>query len=132
MGFLFWLNDHFLSIYAGLFGAIFASFACVVAERVPKGVSINGRSQCVCGRTLKARENIPILGWLLSGGKARCCGARIPAHYFGAEVAGFIGWLSLVELLGGYLGFAISAIVTAIVTYYFTSKNTKALKRASS
>ena len=72
-------------IAAGL-AAIFASFACVVFERVPKGKSLNGRSFCICGAVIKPWYNIPIFGWLIQGGKAKCCGARIPIGYFLAEV----------------------------------------------
>lgn len=71
-----------------MMGASIASFLSVVVERVPQGKSIGGRSHCVCGRQLKATENIPIFGWLKSFGKAKCCGSRIPAWYFWAEVGG--------------------------------------------
>lgn len=116
MEFLFWLDEYLVAIFAALFGMVFASFCCVVVERVPKGLSINGRSECVCGRELKASENIPILGWLLSGGKAKCCGAKIPAHYFFAEVAGAVSWAALVIFLGPLWGFISAGILTAIVT----------------
>jgi leader peptidase (prepilin peptidase)/N-methyltransferase len=69
----------------------------VVAERVPAGVSINGRSRCACGRQLKARENIPVLGWLAARGVARCCGARLPRRLLGWEV-GYAAWGALVAL----------------------------------
>lgn len=91
------------AILGALAGGILASFSMVVFERIPKGVSINGRSRCSCGRPLKARENLPLLGWLLSGGKAACCGARIPVRLLLAEVVAVlvgaaIGWLGAQEL----------------------------------
>lgn len=75
-------------VVGGVFGAIFASFSMVVVERVPRRESLNGRSKCVCGRQLRAWENIPILGWLRTGGRARCCSAVIPARLVVAECAG--------------------------------------------
>jgi prepilin signal peptidase PulO-like enzyme (type II secretory pathway) len=82
------LPTWYLIVVGGLFGAILASFTMVVVERVPRGESVNGRSRCVCGRQLRAWENVPILGWLISGGQARCCGTRIPARLLYAECAG--------------------------------------------
>ena len=68
-------------------GASIGSFLGVVLERVPKGESIGGRSHCVCGRQLTWWENIPIVSWLALRGRARCCGARVPAWYLAIEVA---------------------------------------------
>lgn len=84
-----WLS---VSVAAGL-GAILASFFTVVGERGVRRESLHGRSHCVCGRRLHAWENIPVVGYLAAGGRARCCGAPIPTHYFVAEAlsAGFVG-----------------------------------------
>jgi leader peptidase (prepilin peptidase)/N-methyltransferase len=72
-----------------LFGAMAGSFATAVAHRVPRGMSIAGpRSQCpACGAEIGARDNVPLLSWLLLHGRARCCGARISALYPLTELA---------------------------------------------
>lgn len=62
-------------------GASIASFLGVVIERVPKGELITGRSHCACGRQLKWYENVPVIGYLRTGGKAKCCGAKLPVWY---------------------------------------------------
>jgi leader peptidase (prepilin peptidase) / N-methyltransferase len=69
--------------FAFLGGLIVGSFITVVAHRVPRGESIVGpRSRCPeCGATITARDNIPVLSWLLLRGRARCCGAPISARY---------------------------------------------------
>lgn len=69
------------------FGASIGSFLAVVFERVPKGEPITGRSHCACGRQLKATENIPVIGWIKTGGRAKCCGAKLPARYLVFEIA---------------------------------------------
>lgn len=76
----------FMFLTVAALGGSIASFLGVVAERTPRGESLNGRSHCACGRQLKATENIPVLGWLMSGGKAKCCGAEIPKTYFVTEL----------------------------------------------
>lgn len=81
----------------GFLSASLASFLGVVAERSIDDSSVNGRSHCACGRNLKWYENVPVIGWLRAGGKAKCCGARIPAFLFVTELIAFIcggitGW----------------------------------------
>jgi len=80
------------TILGGVLGALTASFLCVCSERIPKGASIGGRSMCVCGRQLRWRENVPILGWLLCKGTARCCQAKIPVRYVLAEAFLAVVW----------------------------------------
>ena len=81
-------------------GMITGSFLGVVAHRVPQGRSIVGpRSECpACGATIAAYDNVPVISWLLLGGRCRSCDARIPARY------------PLIELAVG-IAFAATAIV---------------------
>ena len=74
------------AVLAGGLGASIGSFAAVAVERMPNGESLRGRSHCVCGAPIKARDNLPIVGWLLRRGRARCCGARIPGWYVVVEI----------------------------------------------
>jgi leader peptidase (prepilin peptidase) / N-methyltransferase len=64
-------------------GLVVGSFLTVVAHRLPRRESLVGpRSRCPdCGATVRARDNVPVLSWLLLGGRCRDCGARIPARY---------------------------------------------------
>lgn len=70
-------------------GLVFGSFLTVVAHRVPRGESVvGGRSHCpACGAQIAAYDNVPLLSWLLLRGRARCCGAPIPARYPLTELA---------------------------------------------
>lgn len=102
------------AVYAGVFGAVIASFLCVVAERVPRGESIGGRSHCVCGRQLRGTENVPVVGWVLARGKARCCGAQIPARYVLAEVGLAAAWAAGVAAFGlSWAAVAVAAVSAA-------------------
>lgn len=66
-----------------LVGAALGSFATVLEARIPEGESIiRPPSKCPnCGRGLTWRENIPILGWLLLGGKCKGCAQPISRKY---------------------------------------------------
>lgn len=74
---------------AAALGLIFGSFATVAAHRIPKRESIvTGRSRCpVCGNTITALQNIPVVSYLVQGGRCRNCGTHISARYPLQEVA---------------------------------------------
>jgi leader peptidase (prepilin peptidase) / N-methyltransferase len=64
-------------------GAIIGSFVSVVAHRLPRGEQfVAGRSRCpACGAEISARDNVPIVSWLLLRGQCRACGAAISKRY---------------------------------------------------
>ena len=72
-----------LAIIGALFGLIVGSFLNVVAYRVPRGLSVvRPRSACPgCGEQIRGRDNIPVISWLLLGGKCRDCREPISARY---------------------------------------------------
>lgn len=75
--------------FAGLLGLIFGSFFNVVVYRLPRHESlVNPGSHCTsCGTPVKPYDNVPVLGWLLLGGKCRSCRERISARYPIVEAA---------------------------------------------
>jgi leader peptidase (prepilin peptidase)/N-methyltransferase len=77
-----------VAIIAFLAGLAVGSFATAVAYRLPRGMPFGlERSQCPhCGAQIRARDNIPVVSWLLLRGKARCCGAPISPRYPLTEV----------------------------------------------
>lgn len=85
-------------------GLVFGSFLNVVIHRLPRGENLAfPASHCTsCGEPIRIVDNVPVLGWLLLRGRARCCGAPISPRY------------PLVELLGGLLGGAL--IQVAVLT----------------
>ena len=78
-----------LAPVAAVFGLAIGSFMTVVAARVPAGESVVApRSRCPrCGATIRTRDNIPVLSWLLLRGRCRDCRERIPARYPILEVS---------------------------------------------
>ena len=83
------------AIFAFVFGAVFASFAGVVAYRAPKGLSIvKPDSYCPsCKRPIKHSDNIPILSWLILGGKCRFCKSKIGVFSLLMEIFGGLGFM---------------------------------------
>lgn len=78
-----------------VFGAVFASFAGVVAYRCPKGLSIvKPDSYCPnCKKPIKAIDNIPILSWIILGGKCRYCKSKIGVFSLLIEIFGGVGFM---------------------------------------
>jgi leader peptidase (prepilin peptidase) / N-methyltransferase len=71
-----------------LLGLAVGSFLNVVVWRVPRGESVvHPPSACPgCGRRIRARDNVPVLSWLLLRGRCRDCGTRIAVRYPLVEV----------------------------------------------
>jgi leader peptidase (prepilin peptidase)/N-methyltransferase len=71
------------SIFAFLFGAAIGSFLNVLIYRLPLGKSIvqPGSSCPNCNKPIRWFENIPIISYLLLGGKCSGCGKTISIHY---------------------------------------------------
>jgi leader peptidase (prepilin peptidase)/N-methyltransferase len=67
--------DLVTALWLGLVGACVGSFLNVVAYRMPRGMSVVWKpSHCPrCGHAIRARDNVPVLGWLLLGGRCRDC-----------------------------------------------------------
>ena len=59
------------------------SFLNVVAYRLPRGESlVSPASHCPsCGTSVKAYDNVPVLGWLMLRGRCRSCHQAISARY---------------------------------------------------
>ena len=75
-------------VFSFLFGSVVGSFLNVVIHRVPREASIVfPNSACPkCGVAIRAYDNIPILSWLILGGKCRGCKAPISARYPAVEL----------------------------------------------
>jgi len=102
------------AIIAGLFGAVVGSFLNVCIVRLPSDQSVvSPRSRCPkCDRPIEWRDNIPIVSWLLLGGKCRGCREPISMLYPLVELAVTLLWagmawhygLSLEALSGALFG----------------------------
>jgi leader peptidase (prepilin peptidase)/N-methyltransferase len=66
-----------------LFGSMVGSFLNVCIHRIPRDSSIIlPPSRCPsCNAPIKARDNIPIISFILLGGRCRRCGTRISPRY---------------------------------------------------
>jgi leader peptidase (prepilin peptidase)/N-methyltransferase len=69
-------------------GCCVGSFLNVCVYRVPRSLSLfRPRSRCPgCLTAIRARDNLPVLGWLLLRGRCRHCGGAISPRYAAIEL----------------------------------------------
>jgi leader peptidase (prepilin peptidase)/N-methyltransferase len=72
-----------LAIVAGVFGLAIGSFLNVVIWRLPRHESLaHPASACPnCHHAIRARDNVPVVSWLILRGKCRDCGQPISKRY---------------------------------------------------
>jgi leader peptidase (prepilin peptidase)/N-methyltransferase len=83
-------------------GLILGSFANVVIHRLPLGQSVvRPRSRCPrCETEIRALDNLPVLSYLLLGGRCRSCRAFISPRYPAVEALNGLLYLVIALLLG--------------------------------
>ena len=86
-------------------GAVFGSFVNVVAYRLPRRISLSfPGSRCpACGHPIRWYDNVPIIGWLLLGGRCRDCHAAMSLRYPLVEAAvavtsALVGWSAMIAV----------------------------------
>lgn len=114
----------FISVF--VLGFIVGSFLNVLVYRLPKDLSIFGRSFCPhCKKPIRWHDNIPLLSFVLLRGKCRHCGFSISLQYPIVEAVTGVLFVLVFLLLGiknqelrimdlvtlGYYLFIISALI---------------------
>jgi leader peptidase (prepilin peptidase)/N-methyltransferase len=115
-----------LYVTAAIFGAIIGSFLNVVVLRDNRRSTImTGRSECMhCGHVLQWYELIPLVSFLVQGGKCRACKKKLSWQYPLGEILtaglavfsvwyGFVERGSLVLAVGTFLALASFFVLSA-------------------
>ena len=101
-----------LDVYAALLGLVTGSYLNVVIHRLPRGEStVLPRSHCPwCGGGIRARDNLPVLSYLLLRGRCRRCAAPISWRYPAFEALTALLFVAVAERFG----LSVEALVAAI------------------
>ena len=104
-----------------VFGIVFGSFISALTWRYPKDISITkGRSICPkCKKQISWFDNIPLLSFILLGGKCRNCKKPISWRYPAIELATGIGFVAIASLQGCSLQGVYSIIIFLILEAIF-------------
>lgn len=83
-----WQIHWVIPLGAFLFGLIIGSFLNVCILRIPadKSIVMPASSCPKCGKAIAPYDNIPVVSWLLLGGKCRACKTKISAMYPAVEL----------------------------------------------
>ena len=83
-----WQSQSVIPLAAFLFGLVVGSFLNVCILRIPanKSIVLPASSCPNCGKPIAPYDNIPVLSWLILGGKCRNCKTKISAMYPAVEL----------------------------------------------
>jgi leader peptidase (prepilin peptidase)/N-methyltransferase len=88
--------DPVISVAVFVLGLAFGSFLNVCVYRLPRDLSvITPRSACPqCKHPIASYDNIPVLSWIILGGRCRYCNVRITFRYAAVELlTGILFWV---------------------------------------
>jgi leader peptidase (prepilin peptidase)/N-methyltransferase len=88
------MAEWLVPVVAGLFGLVFGSFLNVCTLRWPKEESVvSPGSRCPkCLEPIRWYDNVPVLSWLVLGGRCRRCAAPVSIQYPLVELATGLMW----------------------------------------
>jgi leader peptidase (prepilin peptidase) / N-methyltransferase len=94
------MSSPFVLALAAVLGLVMGSFLNVCIHRLPRRESIvRPRSRCpACGKPLEWFDNIPVIGWIVLGGRCRYCRAPISVRYPIVELASAAAAVAIVWL----------------------------------
>ncbi len=120
-------------ILIGLFGLCWGSFLNVVIHRLPRGLNLSRPpSACpACGARIRPWDNIPVLSYLLLGGRCRACRVRVSPRYIFVEL--LTPALLVVDFLRfgpGLPFFAAALLTSALIVLAFIDYDHKLLPDA--
>jgi len=97
-----------MGILVLILGILIGSFLNVCIYRIPKGETIvYGRSHCMsCQKEIKWYDLIPVISYLILGGKCRYCKDKLSLQY------------PCIELMNGLAYFVLYRIFTFQVTFF--------------
>jgi leader peptidase (prepilin peptidase)/N-methyltransferase len=91
------MENWYLPILGGVAGLVLGSFLNVCSLRWPQDQSVvSPPSRCPhCERRVRWLENVPVLGWILLGGRCRGCREPISIQYPLVELATGLIWAGM-------------------------------------
>ncbi|MGQ9828966.1 MAG: prepilin peptidase [Roseiflexus sp.] len=99
-------------VLVALSGLLLGACLNLIIIRLPREQGLGGWPRCTrCGQRLEWWQALPLLGWVIQGGRARCCGRRLDKVY---PIVDLVTTVTLVLL---YLRYhvSISLIYNAVV-----------------
>ncbi|OGD19932.1 MAG: hypothetical protein A2Y69_09350 [Candidatus Aminicenantes bacterium RBG_13_59_9] len=114
--------ETIIAVFVAVFGLIWGSFLNVVIHRLPSGQSLfRPRSHCPqCLKPIRPYDNVPLLSFLILGGRCRYCRKRISLTYPLVELLTGACFLTLYRAFGlSHFFFAACLFTCALIVLGF-------------
>lgn len=110
-------------VYMFIIGAVLGSFYMVVGDRLPNNESIvTPRSHCSkCNHILSWYELIPIVSYIMQGGKCKNCHTKLPISYMLIEILSGTLFALSYYLYGFNYEFFMSIIISSLLIIIYVS-----------
>jgi leader peptidase (prepilin peptidase)/N-methyltransferase len=104
-------------IFTAFGGLILGSFLNVVIHRLPRGESVvRPGSHCPhCGAAVRARDNLPLVSWLVLRGRCRACRDPIAVRYPVVEAATAALFVAVVLARDSAVAIALGLVLVAVL-----------------
>lgn len=106
-------------IFIFLIGLVFGSFISAITWRIPRGIKIldlKARSICPkCKTEIKWYDNIPLLSFLVLGGKCRNCKKKISVRYPLIELSTGLGFVATVYFATNVQGSSLHVVYSILI-----------------
>ena len=103
-----------------IIGTLIGSFLNVCIYRIPKGETIvYGRSHCMsCQKEIKWYDLIPVISYLILGGKCRYCKEKLSLQYPCIELLNGLAYFVLYRIFGLEILCLISCVVFSVLLVF--------------
>jgi len=115
------METQIIYILVGVLGLAVGSFLNVLIYRIPrhKGFSLS-RSRCPsCEATIGLFDNIPLISFLILGGRCRHCGGKISLRYPLVELLNAAAWLFFFWNYGLSISFPAASFLASVLIVIF-------------
>lgn len=98
----------------GILGVCFGSFGNVLIYRLSKNVTLRGRSRCGhCKHTLSAADLVPVLSYIVLGGKCRYCKKSVSMQYPLVEA------ISGALFIAAYVAYPFEPVMALLISFVY-------------
>ncbi len=99
-------------LFLFVLGLVFGSFITALSWRIPREISfVKGRSVCPnCRNKISWYDNIPLLSYIILGGKCRNCKKQISLRYPLIEIATALGFIVIFYFANTFKGLTLQSV----------------------